>query len=59
MNGSDGRKIAADKIINGLILPTEGQYSSRTHIDRTDVDGVYIQEHYLNLRSVMERYAFR
>lgn len=59
MNGSDGTKVPADKIINGLILPTEGTYSSKTHIDRTDIDGVYIQEHYLNLRSIMESYAYR
>lgn len=59
VNGSDGVNIPAEKIINGLILPGENSYFSRTHIDRRDIDGVYIQEHYLNLREVMELYAYR
>lgn len=59
IHGSNGVTIPVEKIINGLILPTEGPYLSKTHIDRSDIDGVYIQEHYLNLREVMERYSFR
>ena len=59
IHGSNGVTIPVEKIVNGLILPTEGPYLSKTHIDRSDIDGVYIQEHYLNLREVMERYSFR
>lgn len=55
-NGANGVKIKPDDIVNGLILPTEKKYKSRVHIDRRDIDGVYIQEHYINIRDVMEKY---
>lgn len=45
-----------DIIINGLIIPFEGDYYSRIHIDRTDIDGVLIISHYLNLKMVMNDY---
>lgn len=43
-------------IINGLIIPYEGDYYSKVHLDRTDIDGVLIVEHYFNLREVMMSY---
>lgn len=43
-------------LINGLIIPYEGDYYSSIHLDRTDIDGVLIVEHYLNLREVMQSY---
>ena len=57
MNDARGNVKAGNSIINGLILPTEGEYESRVHLDRRNIDGVYIQEHYLNLREVMECFA--
>ena len=55
-NGANGVRIKTNDIINGLILPTENKYRSVVHIDRRDIDGVYIQEHYINIRDVMEKY---
>ena len=55
-NGANGEKNRPEDIINGLILPTGAQYRSLVHIDRRDIDGVYIQEHYINIREVMEKY---
>lgn len=43
-------------IINGLIIPYEGDYCSKIHLDRSDIDGVVIVEHYFNLRNVMRTY---
>lgn len=45
-----------EQIINGLIIPYEGEYYSKVHLDRTDIDGVHIIEHYFNLRKVMKSY---
>lgn len=41
-------------IVNGLLIPTNKQYSTRIHIDRTDLDGVKIIEHYINLEDVLD-----
>lgn len=45
------------RIVNGLILPTELNYHTNIHVDRRDVDGLYIIEHYLNVKNVMEDYV--
>ncbi|HGI4203457.1 TPA: LlaJI family restriction endonuclease, partial [Streptococcus agalactiae] len=44
-------------IYNGLLLPTEKNYYTKIHVDRTDLDGVKIVEHYINLNSVLEHYS--
>lgn len=49
----EGNKI---EIINGLLLPTEKKYHKNVHIDRTDLDGVKIIEHFINLKEVIENY---
>lgn len=41
-------------IVNGLLIPTNKKYSTKIHIDRTDLDGVKIIEHYINLEDVMD-----
>ncbi len=53
---AEGEENKSENIVNGLILPTEREYSSRVHVDRRNLDGVYIQEHYVNIRDVMEKY---
>jgi len=55
-NGANGEIIPPESIVNGLILPTKQNYRSAVHIDRRNIDGVYIQEHYINIREVMEKY---
>lgn len=45
------------KIINGLILPTSDKYSSRIHVDRSDIDNVKIVEHYLNIKELINNYT--
>ena len=57
VNTADGMKRRPESIVNGLILPTDKEYKSVVHVDRRNIDGVYIQEHYLNIRDVMEKYA--
>ncbi|QIK57936.1 LlaJI family restriction endonuclease [Erysipelothrix sp. HDW6A] len=42
------------QIVNGLIMPTNKNYYTKTHIDRSDIDGVKIIEHYINLPSVID-----
>ena len=32
-------------------------YYTKIHVDRTDLDGVKIIEHYINLNSVLEYYS--
>lgn len=44
-------------IYNGLLLPTEKNYYIKIHVDRTDLDGVKIVEHYINLNSVLDHYS--
>ena len=44
-------------IYNGLLLPTEKNYYTKIHVDRTDLDGVKIVEHYINLNSVLDHYS--
>ena len=44
-------------IYNGLLLPTEKTYYTKIHVDRTDLDGVKIVEHYINLNSVLDHYS--
>lgn len=44
-------------IYNGLLLPTEKNYYKKIHVDRTDLDGVKIVEHYINLNSVLYYYS--
>lgn len=44
-------------IYNGLLLPTAKNYYTKIHVDRTDLDGVKIVEHYINLNSVLEHYS--
>lgn len=41
-------------IINGLILPTNKKYYSSIHIDRSDLDGIKIVKHYVNLNQVID-----
>lgn len=48
-----GRKI---EIINGLLIPTEKEYNTKVHIDRTDLDDVKIIEHFINLKEVIAYY---
>ncbi|MGL5042634.1 MAG: LlaJI family restriction endonuclease [Fusobacteriaceae bacterium] len=43
-------------IDNGLLLPTEKDYYTRVHINRTDLDGIKIIEHYINLNMVLDYY---
>lgn len=54
------RKYYNKVIINGLILPTEKDYSFRIHIDTRNNDGLLkgmlIIEHYLNVKNVIESY---
>ncbi|WP_058309080.1 LlaJI family restriction endonuclease [Gracilibacillus massiliensis] len=45
------------KIINGLMLPTYGKYKTKLHIDRRDIDGLYIVEHYLNVKEVLMNFV--
>ena len=40
-------------IYNGLLIPTAQKYHTKNHIDRSDLDGIKITEHYLNLNSVL------
>lgn len=42
------------KIINGLLIPTTKDYYIKNHIDRSDLDGVKITEHYINLKLVLD-----
>lgn len=42
------------EIVNGLIIPTSKKYFSKTHINRLDVDGIEIREHYINLENAIE-----
>lgn len=44
-------------IYNGLLIPTEKEYYTKVHIDRTDLDGVKIIEHYINLKDVLDNYS--
>lgn len=44
-------------IDNGLLVPTEKDYYIKIHVDRTDLDGVKIVEHYINLKLVLDHYA--
>lgn len=44
-------------IYNGLLIPTEQEYYTKVHIDRTDLDGVKIIEHYINLNDVLNHYS--
>lgn len=43
-------------IYNGLLLPTEKDYYTKIHVDRSDLDGVKIIEHYINLNLVLDYY---
>ena len=44
-------------IYNGLLLPTEKNYYTKIHVDRMDLDGVKIIEHYINLNAVLDHYS--
>jgi hypothetical protein fgonA2_02319 len=44
-------------IYNGLLLPTEKNYYTKIHIDRTDLDEIKIVEHYINLNLVVNHYV--
>ena len=44
-------------INNGLLIPTEQEYYTKVHIDRMDLDGVKIIEHYINLNDVLNHYS--
>lgn len=44
-------------IDNGLLIPTEQEYYTKIHIDRVDLDGVKIIEHYINLNEVLNHYS--
>lgn len=56
LNNRFNKQEKPELIINGLIIPYEGDYYSKIHLDRTDIDGVLIVEHYFNLREVMQSY---
>lgn len=47
------REFEKISIVNGLLLPTSKEYYVKTHVDRTDLDGVKIIEHYINLKRVL------
>ena len=57
INTAEGIKNRPESIVNGLVLPTDKEYESVVHVDRRNIDGVYIQEHYINIRDVMEKYT--
>lgn len=40
-------------IYNGLVAPTSKSYYTKIHIDRSDIDGLKIIEHYLNVKKVI------
>ena len=46
-----------EKVVNGLILPTEDEYHYRVHLDTRDREGLleelFIVEHYLNVKEVI------
>lgn len=44
-------------INNGLLLPTAFGYYTKVHVDRSDLDGIKIIEHYINLNEVLNHYA--
>lgn len=44
-------------INNGLLIPTEKEYYTKVHVDRMDLDGVKIIEHYINLNKVLNNYS--
>lgn len=44
-------------IYNGLIIPTEKEYHSKIHLDRRDIDDVFVMEHYLNIKDVLISYT--
>ena len=44
-------------IDNGLLIPTEKKYYTKIHVDRSDLDGVKIIEHYINLNDVLNHYS--
>lgn len=39
------------------IQDTEKNYYTKIHVDRTDLDGVKIVEHYINLNLVLDYYS--
>lgn len=49
-------KFPSYEIINGLLIPTEKEYYTKIHIDRNDMDGIKIIEHYINLNKVLDFY---
>lgn len=54
-------KVYANKqVINGLILPTEEEYYSRTHLDTRDrkglLENLFIIEHYFNVKEVISSF---
>lgn len=51
------QKYKGYSINNGLLIPTEQEYYTKVHIDRTDLDGVKIIEHYINLNDVLNHYS--
>ena len=48
-------------IVNGLILPTAKDYYNKIHLDTRDrngvLKGIYIMEHYLNVKDVIESFV--
>lgn len=48
------KKLPGVSIYNGLLIPTPKEYHVKNHIDRSDIDGIKITEHYLNLKSVLD-----
>ena len=51
------QKYSKYQIFNGLLLPTGENYYTKIHIDRMDLDGVKIIEHYINLNLVLTYYS--
>lgn len=57
LKNSELQNKSPETIINGLIIPYEGEYYSKVHVDRTDIDGLLIIEHYVNLRDVLTTFV--
>lgn len=42
------------KIICALIIPTKYDYRKHIHVDRTDIDGLLVNEYYLNMKILLK-----
>lgn len=57
----NSKKYINEKIVNGLILPTDKEYYYKIHLDTRDREGLlenlFIVEHYLNVKEVIESFV--